>query len=104
MAWVYLLFAGILECVWAVALKYTAGFTRIVPVMITVVANVASVALLALAVRKIPLGGAYAIWTGIGVVGTVCAGIFLFAENFSIAKAVCLTMIVGGIVGLRLLN
>jgi quaternary ammonium compound-resistance protein SugE len=83
MVWFILLLAGLLEIVWAVGLKYTAGFTRPIPTLITVTAMIASIGLLGLTMRSIPLGTAYAVWTGIGAVGTVIAGILLFGEPSS---------------------
>jgi quaternary ammonium compound-resistance protein SugE len=100
--WFVLLIAGILEVVWAVGLKYTEGFTRLWPTVGTVAAMVASVGLLGLAMRTLPAGTAYAVWTGIGAVGTVIAGIVLFNEPASAARVACLTLIVAGIIGLKL--
>lgn len=102
MAWIFLLLAGLLEIGWAVGLKYTAGFTRLVPTVLTVGSMVASVALLGLAMRSLPLGTAYAIWTGIGTVGTVILGIVLFSEPATAARIGCIALIVAGIAGLKL--
>lgn len=104
MAWVYLVVAGLLEIVWAVGLKYTEGFTRLWPSVITGTAMIASMGLLAFAVRTLPIGTAYAVWTGIGTVGAVLFGIFVLAEPTSALRLLCLTMIVGGIVGLKMLT
>jgi quaternary ammonium compound-resistance protein SugE len=104
MAWLLLVLAGLLEIIWAVGLKYTAGFTRTVPTAITVAAMIASVWLLGLAMRLLPVGTAYAVWTGIGAVGTVIFGILLLDESTSIARLLCVTLIVAGIVGLKLTN
>ncbi len=104
MAWIYLLVAGALEVVWAVGLKYTAGFTRPVPSAITVAAIVGSMLFLALALRSIPIGTGYAVWTGIGVVGTALLGIVLFSEPATAARLGCIGLIVAGIVGLKLLT
>jgi len=104
MAWIYLFVAGALEIVWAVGLKYTAGFTRPVPSAITVVAIVGSMVFLALALRSIPIGTGYAIWTGIGAVGTALLGIVLFAEPATAARLGCIGLIVAGIVGLKLVT
>jgi quaternary ammonium compound-resistance protein SugE len=104
MAWLLLVLAGLLEIIWAVGLKYTAGFTRPVPTAITVAAMIASVWLLGLAMRLLPVGTAYAVWTGIGAVGTVIFGILLLDESTSIARLLCVTLIVAGIVGLKLTN
>jgi quaternary ammonium compound-resistance protein SugE len=104
MAWLVLFLAGLLEIGWAVGLKFTEGFTRPLPTVLTVVSMVASMALLGLAVRTLPLGTAYAIWTGIGTLGTVILGIVLFGENASVAQLACIGLIVIGIAGLKLLS
>ncbi|MEA2446282.1 MAG: quaternary ammonium compound-resistance protein SugE [Thermoleophilales bacterium] len=104
MSWLYLLLAGLLEIVWAIGLKYTEGFTRLVPSVITVAAMVASVGFLALALRTIPVGTGYAVWTGIGAVGTAILGIVLFAEPATTARLLCIGAIVAGIVGLKLVS
>jgi quaternary ammonium compound-resistance protein SugE len=102
MAWVVLFIAGLLEIAWAVGLKYTDGFTRLWPSIATGVAVVGSMGLLAVAVRTLPLGSAYAVWTGIGTVGTAVLGILLFQEPTSAIRLVCIALIVAGIVGLKL--
>lgn len=102
MAWILLVFAGLLEVAWAVGLKYTQGFSRLVPSVFTVAAMVGSVWLLALAVRSLPLGTAYAIWTGIGAVGAFVLGIILFGESASAARIASVTLILAGLVGLKL--
>lgn len=102
MAWVYLLLAGLLEIAWAVGLKYTEGFTRLWPSLWTGAAMVASMLLLAVAVRTLPIGTAYAVWTGIGAVGTALLGIVLFGEPRDAARLLCVLLIVAGIVGLKL--
>ena len=104
MSWFYLFAAGLLEIVWAIGLKYTAGFTRLVPSAITLAAMVVSVWLLALALRTIPVGTGYAVWTGIGAVGTAILGIVLFAEPATIGRLACLGVIVAGILGLKLVS
>jgi quaternary ammonium compound-resistance protein SugE len=104
MSWFYLLLAGLLEIVWAVGLKYTAGFTRLVPSAITIVAMVASVWFLALALRTIPVGTGYAVWTGIGAVGTAILGIVLFAEPATAARLGAIGLIVAGILALKLVS
>lgn len=104
MAWVYLLLAGLLEIGWAVGLKYTEGFTRPWPSIGTALCMIASLALLGLALRSLPLGTAYAIWTGIGAVGTVVLGIMLFGEQASPARIACVVLILGGIIGLKLVS
>ena len=101
MAWVILFVAGLLEIGWAVGLKYTAGFTRLWPTVATAVALVASMSLLGLAVRTLPLGTAYAVWTGIGTVGTAVLGIVLFREPATVIRLVCIGLIVTGIIGLK---
>jgi quaternary ammonium compound-resistance protein SugE len=102
MVWLLLFLAGLLEIGWAVGLKYTAGFTRLWPTVATGVALVGSMALLGLAVRTLPLGTAYAVWTGIGTVGTALLGILLFNEPATITRLACIGLIVVGIMGLRL--
>lgn len=104
MAWIILIVAGMLEIGWAVGLKYTNGFTRLWPTVGTAAAMVLSVGLLGVAVRTLPLGTAYAAWTGIGTVGTVVVGILLFGESASIPRLVCVLLIVAGIVGLKLFS
>ena len=104
MAWVLLFFAGLFEVAWAIGLKYTGGFTRVWPTAGTVLAMIASVVLLALAVRTLPIGTAYAVWTGIGAAGTVTLGIVLFGEPATAARLFFVAMIVTGIVGLKLVT
>jgi quaternary ammonium compound-resistance protein SugE len=100
--WGALVLAGLLETVWAVGLKYTVGFTRLWPTVLTVVAMSASVALLAYCVRSMPVGTAYAVWTGIGVVGTALFGILFLREPATLFRLACLVTILVGISGLRL--
>lgn len=100
-AWLVLLTAGLLEVGWAMGLKYSAGFTRLWPSVGTLLAMLASMGLLGLAARFLPIGTAYAVWTGIGSVGAVVLGIFLFGESANAVRLVCLGLIVVGIVGLR---
>ena len=102
MAWVYLFFAGLFEIGWAVGLKYTEGFTKLIPTALTALSMILSLGLLGLALRSLPLGTAYAIWTGIGAVGTVVLGILLFNEPAQIARLACVGLIIAGIVGLKL--
>jgi quaternary ammonium compound-resistance protein SugE len=102
MAWVVLFVAGLLEIGWAVGLKYTEGFTRPWPTVATAVALVGSMGLLGVALRTLPLGTAYAVWTGIGSVGTAVLGIVLFREPATAMRLVCIGLIVAGIVGLKL--
>ena len=101
-AWFILVMAGLLEVGWAVGLKYTHGFTRLWPTIATAAALVASMALLGLAVRALPLGTAYAVWTGIGTVGTAVLGIVLFGEPATALRMCCIALIVTGIAGLKL--
>lgn len=101
MAWLVLVIAGLFEVGWAIGLKYTEGFTRFWPSAATLAAMLVSVVLLALAMRTIPVGTAYAVWTGIGAVGTVLLGIALFGEPATLARFACIALIVAGIVGLK---
>jgi quaternary ammonium compound-resistance protein SugE len=102
MAWTYLLIASCFEIVFALGLKYTHGFTRLVPSLVTVVAGVASVLILSQSLKMLPVGTGYAAWTGIGAVGTALLGILLFDEPRDVARLVCIGLIISGIVGLRL--
>ena len=102
MAWVILLFAGLSEIGWAIGLKYTDGFTRIVPTVLTVLCMIVSVALLGLALKTLPVGTAYAVWTGIGTIGTAILGIVLLGEPATAMRLACIGLIVAGIVGLKL--
>ena len=104
LAWVILLFAGLCEVGWAVGLKYSGGFTRLWPSVATITAMVVSLGLLGLALRHLPLGTAYAVWTGIGTIGTVLLGIWLFGESASLLRLLCIGLIIAGIVGLKLLT
>jgi quaternary ammonium compound-resistance protein SugE len=104
MAWVYLFFAGLFEVGWAAGLKFTDGFTRPVPTALTVAAMAISLGLLGLALKALPLGAAYAIWTGIGTIGTVIVGIWLFKESADLLRLGCVALILAGIVGLKLVT
>lgn len=104
MSWLYLLLAGLMEVGWAVGLKYTEGLTRFWPTLFTGVAIVASMIFLALALRTLPMGTAYAVWTGIGTIGTVVLGIILFSEPADLPRLACIGLIVAGIVGLKLVS
>jgi quaternary ammonium compound-resistance protein SugE len=104
MPWLWLTLAGLLEIVWAIGLKYTDGFTRPVPSAVTVVAMIGSVYFLALAVRSIPIGTGYAVWTGIGAVGVAILGMILFDEPRSLLRIVSILLIVAGIAGLKLVT
>jgi len=101
MAWVYLVVAGLFEVGWSVGLKYSHGFTKFWPSVLTITAIIISMSLLAMAVRTIPIGTGYAIWTGIGVVGTATLGIILFEEPATPWRLACLLLIIVGIVGLK---
>jgi quaternary ammonium compound-resistance protein SugE len=101
-AWLLLIAAGLLEVVWAIGLKYNEGFSRLVPSIITIAAMIASVWLLAMALKSIPVGTGYAVWTGIGAVGTAILGIILFNEAATAARIFCIGLIVAGIFGLKL--
>lgn len=104
MNWIILFIAGLLEIGWAVGLKYTHGFTRLVPSALTLASMVASVVMLGLAMRTLPLGTAYAVWTGIGTVGTAIAGMILLGEPAGALRLGCIALIVAGILGLKLLT
>ncbi len=101
MTWTLVFLAGLLEVGWAVGLKYTDGFSRPVPTLLTLAAMLASLVLLALAMKQLPVGTAYAVWVGIGAVGTVIAGVFLFDESLSLARLVSVGVIVVGVLGLK---
>lgn len=102
MSWIILFIAGLLEVVWAIGLKYTLGFTRLTPSVITVTAMIVSIVLLSWAMRSLPVGTAYAVWTGIGAVGAAITGILLLGESASLARIASLALIVAGIIGLKL--
>ena len=102
MAWFILFVAGLLEIGWAVGLKYTEGFTRLWPTVATALALAGSMALLGVAIRTLPLGTAYAVWTGIGTVGTAVLGIVLFREPVTVVRIVCIVLILAGIAGLKI--
>lgn len=102
MPWIYLMLAGLLEVVWAIGLKYTEGFTRLWPSVITASAMIASIVLLAMAVKSLPIGTAYAIWTGTGAVGAVILGIVLFGDSASPLRLACVGLVVVGMLGLKL--
>lgn len=104
MSWIMLLLAGIFEVTWAIAMKYSDGFTVLIPSIITVVGYILSAIFLAIALKQLPLGTAYAMWTGFGIVGTSLLGIFLFQEKLSLPQIICVLMIIVGIIGLKLLS
>jgi len=101
MSWIILFCAGLFEVGWAVGLKYTDGFTRPLPTVLTVAAMAISLGLLGLAMKELPLGTAYAIWTGVGAVGTVIAGIILFGESMALIRLASVALIVTGLIGLK---
>lgn len=102
MAWFYLFIAGLFEVGWAIGLKYTQGFTRLVPTVLTLASMAVSLGLLGLALKSLPVGTAYAVWTGIGTVGTAILGIVLLGEPATALRLACIALIVAGIVGLKL--
>jgi quaternary ammonium compound-resistance protein SugE len=102
MAWLFLLIAGLCEVVWAIGLKYTDGFARLLPTIGTVAAMAASIGFLGLALKSLPVGTAYAVWTGIGSVGTAALGIYLFNEPATLLRLACIGLILSGIVGLKI--
>lgn len=104
MAWIILFIAGLFEIGWAVGLKYTEGFTKLVPTVLTAISLALSMGLLGWAVKTLPLGTAYAVWTGVGAVGTAIVGVVLFKEPATAARLVCLGLIVTGILGLKVFS
>ena len=104
MAWVILTVAGLFEIGWAVGLKYTEGFTRLWPTLGTAASMIVSLGLLGLALRALPLGTAYAVWTGVGTIGTALLGIAQFSESADLVRLACIGLIVAGIVGLKLVT
>jgi quaternary ammonium compound-resistance protein SugE len=104
MVWIVLVIAGLFEIVWAIGLKYSEGFTRLWPSVVTLVSLGISMVLLGVSVRVIPLGTAYAVWTGIGAVGTAIVGMVLFREPATVGRIVCLALVIGGIAGLKVLG
>ncbi len=104
MAWTYLFIAGLLEIGWAIGLKYTEGFSKLTPTLLTVAAMVLSVLFLGLALKTLPVGTGYAVWTGIGTVGTVILGMILFNDPATVARIGCIVLIIAGIAGLKILT
>lgn len=102
MAWTYLFFAGLFEIGWAIGLKYTDGFSKPMPTVLTIASMIVSLGLLGLALKTLPVGTAYAVWTGIGTVGTAMLGIWLLGEPATALRLACIALIVSGIVGLKL--
>jgi len=103
MQWIMLLIAGSLEITWAVAMKYSEGFSKLGPSALTAVTYILSAVFLAMALKKLPLGTAYAMWTGMGIIGTSLLGVLLFKETLSFPQVVCILLIAGGIAGLKIL-
>ncbi|MCT7910242.1 quaternary ammonium compound efflux SMR transporter SugE [Arcobacter lacus] len=101
MSWVTLVIAGIFEIFWAVGLKYTDGFSKLIPSLFTIIAMLVSIWLLSLSLKTLPLGTAYAVWVGIGTVGTVIAGIMLFGDSINIIRIISILFIILGIIGLK---
>ena len=104
MHWILLGVAGILEIVWAIAMKHSDGFSNLLPSIITVVGYIASLVFLTFAMKQLPVGTGYAIWTGIGIIGTTVLGVLLFQEKLSLLQVLCLALIIIGVIGLRLLS
>lgn len=104
MAWIVLIIAGLFEIGWAIGLKYTDGFSKLVPTLLTVASMVVSLALLGVALKSLPVGTAYAVWTGVGAVGTAIFGIYLFGDPATLARLACIGLIVAGIAGLKLVG
>ncbi len=104
MQWILLALAGVFEVIWAVAMKYSNGFTVLIPSIITVVGYIASAVFLSMALKHISLGTAYAMWTGFGIIGTTILGVLLFEERLSVPQVICILLIAIGIVGLKLLS
>lgn len=104
MAWLALFVAGLFEVGWAIGLKYTEGFTRLIPTALTVASMVVSLGLLGIALKSLPVGTAYAVWTGIGTVGTAVLGMILFGESAAALRLACIGLIVAGIIGLKLVT
>ena len=103
MHWLMLLLAGVFEVSWAYSMKLSEGFSKLVPSIVTIVGYILSAVFLSIALKKLPLGTAYAMWTGFGIIGTTLLGIFIFHESLSIPQIICVALIVSGIVGLKLL-
>jgi quaternary ammonium compound-resistance protein SugE len=104
MAWIYLIIAGMFEIAWAIGLKYTEGFTRLAPSLWTVASMIVSFIFLSLALKTLPVGTAYAVWTGVGAVGTAILGIYLFGDPATLSRLACIGLIVAGIAGLKLVS
>lgn len=102
MSWIFLSIAGVFEVVWAIALKYTEGFTKLTPTIVTIIGMIISFGFLSISLKSIPIGTAYAVWTGIGAVGTVIIGMLMFGEPASVMRLLFICLIISGIVGLKL--
>jgi quaternary ammonium compound-resistance protein SugE len=103
-AWIALFVAGVFEVGWAIGLKYTEGFTRLIPTIATIVSMIISLGLLGVALKSLPVGTAYAVWTGVGTVGTAILGMILFGESTAASRLACIGLIVAGILGLKLVT
>lgn len=104
MAWIYVVIAGLFEIGWAIGLKQSEGFSKPLPTVLTIAAMITSIVLLALGLRTLPVGTAYAVWTGIGAAGTVIVGMLLFNEPVEVLRLVCIGLIIAGVIGLRLVS
>jgi len=104
MSWIYLVIAGLFECGWAIGIKYTDGFTKVIPTILTLLAMTVSFWLLSIAMKTIPVGTAYAVWTGIGTIGVAILGMILFGESKEILRIISLLLIIVGIIGLKLVH
>jgi len=104
MAWFYLFVAGLFEIAWAIGLKYTHGFSRLMPSAVTIACMALSLGMLGLALKSLPIGTAYAVWTGIGAVGTAALGIYLFGEPAGVLRLGCISLVVAGILGLKIVS
>lgn len=103
-AWMFLILAGLVEIAWALGVRYTAGWTRLWPSVAVVVAYIGDLYLLSIPMRHLPVGTAYAVWVGIGTMGVAIGGMLLFGESFSVGRAACLSLIIAGVIGLKLLG
>lgn len=104
MSWIILIIAGLFETGWAIGLKYSESFSRLIPSVITIILMIISLVLLSIAMKNLPVGIAYLVWTAVGSVGAIILGIIIFNDSFSLAQAICMLFIVGGVVGLKLVS